>query len=369
MPLLERLTSRGPKRILALSGGGIRGVITLGYLERIEQILRQRYNNPSLCLSDYFDLIGGTSTGAIIAAALAVGYEVSRIRQLYLELGKYVFGRRYWRRWAALYDSDPLRRALEAELGKVELGDQYKIKTGLCIITKRADTGSTWPLHNHPHGMYYQHNCGMLLSDIIRASAAAPIFFQPVFLDVGRGEVGSFVDGGVSMFNNPTMELLLLATLKGYPFHWSTGQDQLMIVSAGTGTWEERKPVDRLRKWLIFHWAMDVPMMLLKDANQFNQQLLQALSKTPTPWYVDSEVGNLANDMIVPEPLLHYLHYDARIDKDGLREIGIDPGRLSMHRLRDLSAYDQCESLVNIGQRSAAAQVRPEHFPAAFDLC
>ena len=77
MTLLERLTAEGPKRILALDGGGIRGVLTLGFLERIEQILRDRHNNPNLRLSDYFDLIGGTSTGSIIASALAIGMEVS----------------------------------------------------------------------------------------------------------------------------------------------------------------------------------------------------------------------------------------------------------------------------------------------------
>jgi patatin-like phospholipase/acyl hydrolase len=62
-----------PKRILALDGGGIRGVLTLEYLEAIEALLRQRRNDPDLLLSDYFDLIGGTSTGSIIAAGLACG--------------------------------------------------------------------------------------------------------------------------------------------------------------------------------------------------------------------------------------------------------------------------------------------------------
>ena len=73
MTLLERLTAAGPKRILALDGGGIRGALTLGCLERIEAILRQRHRRPDLRLCEYFDLIGGTSTGAIIAAALAIG--------------------------------------------------------------------------------------------------------------------------------------------------------------------------------------------------------------------------------------------------------------------------------------------------------
>jgi patatin-like phospholipase/acyl hydrolase len=59
----------GPKRILALDGGGIRGVLTLEYLEAIEALIRQRRNDPALLLSDCFDLIGGTSTGSTAKTA------------------------------------------------------------------------------------------------------------------------------------------------------------------------------------------------------------------------------------------------------------------------------------------------------------
>ena len=74
----------GPKRILALDGGGIRGVLTLEYLEVIEALLRQLRNDPNLLLSDYFDLIGGTSTGSIIAAGLACGMSVKDIKSALL---------------------------------------------------------------------------------------------------------------------------------------------------------------------------------------------------------------------------------------------------------------------------------------------
>lgn len=58
MNLLKKLTPNGPKRILALDGGGIRGVLSLGFLERVEDMLRRRHGNPGLRLADYFDLIG-----------------------------------------------------------------------------------------------------------------------------------------------------------------------------------------------------------------------------------------------------------------------------------------------------------------------
>ena len=66
-PLAERCRTPGPRRIPALDGGGIRGVITLGVLAGLEQQMRERRGDPDYRLCQFFDLIGGTSTGAIIA--------------------------------------------------------------------------------------------------------------------------------------------------------------------------------------------------------------------------------------------------------------------------------------------------------------
>jgi patatin-like phospholipase/acyl hydrolase len=79
-----------PKRILSLDGGGIRGILTLEYLGVIETILRKRSGRDDFRLCDYFDLIGGTSTGSIIAAGLACGMLVDQLKQLYRDLGKIV---------------------------------------------------------------------------------------------------------------------------------------------------------------------------------------------------------------------------------------------------------------------------------------
>src|SRR4051794_20795858 len=74
MTFEQRLDPNGQKqkKMLALDGGGIRGVIALEVLKRIEKILREREQNPNLVLSDYFDYFAGTSTGAIIATCLSI---------------------------------------------------------------------------------------------------------------------------------------------------------------------------------------------------------------------------------------------------------------------------------------------------------
>ncbi|MGB5024061.1 MAG: patatin-like phospholipase family protein, partial [Saprospiraceae bacterium] len=145
--------SSGSKRILALDGGGVRGILTLGFLEKIESMLRKRYAKPDLVLSDYYDMMGGTSTGAIMATGLALGMEVKQIIQLYLDLGEVIFGKRSYslipRDWTGFraifkenYNSENLEKQLQSTFGEIVFGDTQAIKCGLAINTKRADTYS-----------------------------------------------------------------------------------------------------------------------------------------------------------------------------------------------------------------------------------
>lgn len=367
MTLLERLTSDGPKRILSLDGGGIRGVLTLGFLERVELILRIRHQNANLRLCDYFDLIGGTSTGAIIATGLAIGMEAAEIKQMYLDLAGKVFGKKRWKKWEALFDAKPLKEELAKVLGNRTLGSP-SIKTGVCIIAKRADTGSTWPLINHPHGKYYPDNSRILLRNAVRASTAAPVYFVPEKFDVGRGQIGAFVDGGVSLANNPALQLFLVATLKGFPFRWPIGGNRLLLVSLGTGVWSRHDSVDHVLDANLWDWATEVPSMLMEDATWQNQLLLQYLSRTPTAWEIDREVGDLASDLLTPQPALSYLRYNVWLEAHGLQELGLTQLVPRVKSLREMSAVRNRRALTTIGEKAAEQQVRDEHFPPAFDL-
>ena len=77
-PILARMKQPGPKKILACDGGGIRGLISLGILGKLESELREATQQPDLLLGDYFDFLCGTSTGGIIAACLSSGMSVSQ---------------------------------------------------------------------------------------------------------------------------------------------------------------------------------------------------------------------------------------------------------------------------------------------------
>jgi hypothetical protein len=385
MELLDRLAAPGPKRILALDGGGIRGIVTLGFLARIEAVLRERHGRPGLVLADYFDLIGGTSTGSIIAAGLAVGMPVAGIRRLYLDVGGQAFGTRlrFYARLRAAYDAAPLERLLRAGLGEAAMGGP-EVRTGLCVVAKRADTNSTWPLHNHPRGLYFAANRRIPLWRAVRASTAAPSYFAPELMEVpdrlGTPHRMAFIDGGVSMAVNPSLQLFLLATAKAHAFRWEAGADRLLLVSVGTGVWERRDDPAAVAGGRLWDWARRVPGMLMDDASWQAQQLLQWWSDSPTPWAIDRELGDLRGDVLGGRELLSYVRYDARIEPECLRLMGLDDLAAEAAELREMDNAELRDAFERIGRAAAARTVVDadgrevqygvdgRHFPVGFDL-
>lgn len=370
MTLLERLDSPGPKRILALDGGGMRGVICLAMLGEVERTLRERHGDADLRLCEYFDLIGGSSTGAIISAALAMGLSIAEVEEMYMEFGAVAFadhGWRVWRRWRSRFDDAPLERQLQRILADRTLGDPG-LRTGLCIIAKRADTGSTWRLMNHPNGRYFESNRDILVRHAVRASVAAPYFFEPEAFEVKAGQIGAFVDGGISMANNPGLELFLLATLKGFPFRWPTGADRLMLVSVGTGSWSNRETVAQVLRGNHLVGLKRTIQMLMNDTDWHGQTILQAISDSPTPWTVDREVGDLHEDRLGAEPSLHYLRYNVLLEPEALEELGRKDLIPRIPKLRDAFAAKERFTLQEIGRAAGKRTIKPQHFPHVFDI-
>ena len=364
----------GPKRILSLDGGGIRGALTLGYLKRIETIVREKEKDPSLLLCDYFDLIGGTSTGSIIAAALAIGKTVDEIVALYMDLGGKIFGQKrdWWKPWETLkylkagYDYAALEQSLKDVFKDITLGSD-QIKTGLCIVAKRADTNSVWPLINHPQGKFFDtwmgKNKNIALWQAVRASSAAPTYFVPQMIDVGDGQQAAFVDGGVSMANNPALTLLMVATLKGFPFRWPIGEDKLEIVSVGTGYSIFKKQIREINQASILTWAQSVPDMLMQDASWQNQIMLQWLSNSPTAHFIDMEIESLRDDYIAEKPLIKYLRYNFPITVNDLNHLnlGREFNDKDVASLIEMSNAGNRELLYQIGV-AASDQVQLGHF-------
>lgn len=372
----EHLFGPGPKRLLALDGGGVRGMLSLGYLERIENILRVRHGgDPDFRLSDYFDLIGGTSIGAVLAAGLALGYPVAEMQALFARMMTTMFRKPPWRIgvWGAKYETETVIDALKELGGNIALGGD-EIKTGLMVIAKRLDTGSPWLIHNNPRGKFYGDaedataNRNLPLHQVVRASTAAPIYFDPERIALASGVEGLFVDGGVSTANNPALQLLKLATMEGYALQWPFGAENLLLVSVGTG----RKPASIAAggKTPAIQRAVQSLMSVMNDCDWLNQAILQWISESPTAWEIDAEVGDLRNDLLGGQTLLRYLRYNVMFDSQWLRaRLGIEIGEKEVIKLDSPDKPANIELLAQLGRWAADKQVLEEHLPASFDLC
>lgn len=371
--LSGRLREPGPKRLLALDGGGLRGLVTLGFLEKIEKTLRDRTGRPNLVLGDYFDLIGGTSTGAIIATMLALGHSVADLRQLYLSLGRDAFTPLkawlgiFWRIFGARFDETPLEKLLRQHVGDRTLSSP-DLRVGLVIVARRADTGSIWTLVNVPDHKFWEMNKDLPLWEVIRSSTAAPTYFRPrLIANIGAGEGGIFVDGGVSMHNNPALQLLFVATLDGYGVRWPLGADKLLLCSVGTGSFLKVKAPEKLARFSNLEWVGLLFQHMMYDASELNQTVLQLVSKSPTARVIDRQIGRLSRDHVGPSPLLSYLRYDVDLERKALADLGLDYDDVRVENLSQMSEVKNLDELDRIGRAAAAVQVKDEHFPRVFD--
>lgn len=371
--LQARLCANGPKRLLALDGGGIRGLLSVGYLAQLESILRERHDRPDLVLADYFDLIGGTSTGAIIATLLSLGSPIAEIRELYLRLGREAFQpRKTWlgpvgRMLGAKFDEKPLERMLREKLRDRELGSP-DLRTGLMIVTKRADTGSVWPFINIPGSRFYKDNCHVKLRDLIRASTAAPTFFRPIRIaDLGSDQDGVFIDGGVSMHNNPALQLLMVATLEGFGLSWPFGEDRLLLCSVGTGRFAVRTAADYANMSNL-GWVQVLLVQMIRDAEELNKTILQWLSRSTGQRHIDLQIGNLERDTIAHEPPFTYRRYNIALDRDALAALGLHYTSQQVAQLRDLGNPKSIQDLDEIGRLAAERDLDEEAPSLAFDL-
>ena len=374
----SHLFSPGPKRILSLDGGGIRGILSLQILHRIQDILRSRTGNGKLVLSDYFDLIGGTSTGAIIASGLAMGWDAEKLDVIYGEFGKEVFDSSFFRRGLLRpkFKVNVLEAQLKENFGDATLGGN-ELKTGLAIIMKRLDTGSPWVVSNNPRGKYYGKRPGssaipnkdFLIRKLVRASTAAPTYFEPEEIEVAGGQTGAFVDGGVSPHNNPALQLLMLSCLHGHGLNWRTGENDLLLVSVGTGTAEMRETADELMRSKAAKLGVTALASLMDDASALNETMLQWMSRSPTARQIDRELGDLSTDLLGGEALLTYLRYQAWLSQQWLKaHLDIDKSTEELDALAEMDKYENMPELIKIGKAVAERFVEERHFPTAFDL-
>jgi uncharacterized protein len=375
LPRDRHLFGAGPKRILALSGGGVRGIVSIAFLERLEKLIEEVEGKPVL-LADWFDLIGGTSTGAIIATALALGYRAVDIRKFYCELAPRIFRRSFWRVSTVQPKFDAT--LLLDEIKKVAGGrtlDSEDLRTGLAIVTKRADTGSPWIIVNNPRSAYWETpkdgsfigNRHYSLVNLVRASTAAPHFFDPELIPIAPGmPPGLFVDGAVSPFNNPSLALFMIAALPQHGLAWPLGPENLTIVSVGTGSFRYRIVPQKLPLFRTLAFATHALASQINDSEQLVLTLMSWLGESPVSWHINSELGDVSA-IAAPfgRPLFRFLPYNINLDAKWLeRELGYSLPARAAAKLRGIDVAANIPLLYELGSLGAARQMLAEHLAA-----
>jgi patatin-like phospholipase/acyl hydrolase len=374
-PLLARIQSPGPKKILSCDGGGILGLISVEVLARIEAVLREQQppdRRGDFVLADYFDYFAGTSTGALLAGCLALGMSVERIRKFYLDSGREMFDKAgLMERLHYKYDDDKLSIKLKQEVGADTTLGSDTLRTLLTVVMRNATTDSPWPLSNNPGARYNQRirddgtpreNCNLDLPlwQLLRASTAAPTFFPPEVVQIG-GHSFVFVDGGVTTYNNPAFLAFTMATLDRYAVNWPTGEDKLLVVSVGTGNTAKADASLSPGQMHLLYQASTIPGALMAAA-QYQQDLLcRMFGKCLAGDALDRELGDLigAAGPVAPK-LFTYLRYDADVSRGGLDALGL-PQVDSQHvQLMDSTQY--IDEIQKVGRAVGEIKVKSAHF-------
>ena len=238
-------------RILALDGGGVRGAYTSRLIERL---------HAETSFLDHVDLVAGTSTGGIIALALAAGQKPEQITALYRDQVGAIFSTTVWRRLqsgmlVSKYLNDRLRAALTSFLGTSKLED-LKAHTVLIpsfdLDSEATNEPRAWKakfFHNLPN----EDSDGKELAvEVGLHTAAAPTYFPTA---------GNYIDGGVAA-NNPAMAALALAVNPDTTKGAGKSLFQVRILSLGTG--RNCKWVEGDHDWGVLQWGKKLVDILIE---------------------------------------------------------------------------------------------------------
>ncbi|MCP9772314.1 patatin-like phospholipase family protein [Synechococcus sp. Tobar12-5m-g] len=385
------MRKEGPKKILTCDGGGIRGLISVEILAKLEADLRIKLGQPELLLGDYFDFICGTSTGGIIAACLSSGMSVSQIRDFYVSNGSSMFERAKWyMQLHQKYEAEPLalllQQALTCQLNgpgsiynendpPVELGD-LRMRGLLMLVLRNHNTDSPWPVCNNPLAKYNQldrKDCNLHLPlwQLVRASTAAPTFFPPEVVTFAAGTNREyqfvFVDGGITTYNNPAYLAFQMATASPYKINWTTGVDQMLIVSVGTGNAPAARPDFRPEELSRLGLAITVPSALMNAATAGWDMVCRVLGECRYGGEVDREFGAMIQAPNTPAgesnwsglKQFAYVRYDPLTSREGLNDLDLpDVSDKAMAGMDDVKLIPE---LQRVGEAYAGRHVKIDH--------
>lgn len=254
-------------KILSIDGGGILGLYSADILAKIQDEFC--HGAP---LSQYFNLITGTSTGGIIALGLSIGKNASEIVSFYKHCGAEIFPKRKRRFWGILknkYSNKKLKSALEDCLGNKTISD---CQTALCIPAIDAALGQPIVFKTNNNGNQLRDENTRLV-DIALATSAAPTYFPMHHFDNFTG----LVDGGLWQ-NNPA----LCGVIEAASYFMGSGKkfEKIDILSIGNPISGMRTGLNtRSKKSGALQWNLKLVFLPMKISSIGVHQIVRFLSK------------------------------------------------------------------------------------------
>lgn len=255
--------------ILSIDGGGIRGIIPATFLIEFEK----RTGKP---ICELFDLIAGTSTGGILAATLALPgrfgkpkYSAKQVRSAYFEYGETIFHQSLLRSLTTLgglvrpkYSPSGLDAMLEQYLGSARL---HTTLTEILVTAYDMASSTPWFFKTSFAKNHRSPVDDPLLTQVVRATTAAPTYFPPLTL-----EGHCMIDGGI-FASNPALCAYAQAR-NMYP-----NEKEFLIVSLGTGLQDHNQPCSKVNNWGLADWAVPIIAVTLNSSSASVNYQMRAL--------------------------------------------------------------------------------------------
>lgn len=297
-------------RILALDGGGIRGLITAVWLHRLEKELEKKVGKK-VHIRDFFDLIAGTSTGSILACAISLGTPTEELIKIYKNRGKEIFTHSKVSRFLKwlkhlrfegldqpIYSDKGLEKVLRDEFGECKFGELNEGSHRTTFVVSYDTLNRRAICFNSSQDRYD----ALPVWEICKASSSAPVYFPAHVMQMKNGDVTyniPLIDGGV-VASNPTACAIaegIKIQEEQEPQH-KRDIGKIVVVSLGTGDSNRPIRIKQAQRWGLVKWSLNITGVLFDGVSQ--------------------AMDHVATNLL---PTENYFRFQAKLDRDSLDDV------------------------------------------------
>ena len=272
-------------KVLSIDGGGIRGIIPAVVLMELEKKIQIKTGNLSARLSDYFDLIVGSSVGGLITSLLLLPdkdnkpvYSANDILDLFLSHGKDIFKwdpaqsfKSFFTLCDEQYPDKYINSILNEYLGSSRLSSLLKpaLITAYDIERRKA-------IFFRSHKAKLDNNYDFYLKDVVRSTTAAPTYFEPALIKSLSNTYYALIDGGI-FANNPAM----CGFVEALELIQNASPENILFLSIGTGITSKAYLYNQFKNAGLTKWAKPLIEIIMTSSEETAHYQLTHIFKSP----------------------------------------------------------------------------------------